>query len=98
MISEDSQGVTGAIWSASPGFLFTGGEDYCVRVWNVAAGEPLVGVSKGHGGPIAVLQAASDSSFVLSAGDDHKIVMHSLPLEGSARFPVARLPSHIVYA
>lgn len=70
-------GILMSRWSPS-GFLFSCGEDTTLRVWDLAAGDPLLRVIRSHKNSVACVAISPDESVVVSGDDSKRLVLHTL--------------------
>ena len=71
------KGILMSRWSPS-GFLFSCGEDTTLRIWDMAAGDPLLRVIRSHRSSVACVAISPDESVAVSGDDGKRLVLHTL--------------------
>lgn len=74
---KNEKGILMSRWSPS-GFLFSCGEDTTMRIWDLAAGDPLLRVIRTHTNSVACVAISPDESVVVSGDDSKRMVLHTL--------------------
>lgn len=74
---KSEKGILMSRWSPS-GFLFSCGEDTTMRIWDLAAGDPLLRVIRTHTNSVACVAISPDESVVVSGDDSKRMVLHTL--------------------
>lgn len=81
---KSSCGVPMSRWSPA-GFLFSCGDDSTLRIWDLAAGDPLLRTIRTHSDSVSCMAISPDESLVVSGDDSKRVVLHSfLPKRGNA--------------
>ncbi len=71
--------VTALAFSPDGKYLYSGGTDATIRVWNLANGSEAIPTIEGHGGPIYSIAPSPSGRKIASAGADGTIRIFKLP-------------------
>ena len=90
---EETQGAYRTVWAPHGSILLTGGEDGCVRIWDLSRSECDANIKTLHsaGRCISSLDILHDGTAICAGNDDCLVALHTTPNASRLKFSNAHV-------